>query len=69
MKLRRSTTISWCFSMVAALSGGMLFSGCQTRFKDTIVGGTRDFFLSPQFAASVTQSIATGISDNTSLGQ
>ncbi len=69
MKLRRSTAIGWGFSMVAALSGGMLFGACPTRFKDTVFGGTRDFFLSPQFAATVTESIVTGLSDDTATGQ
>ncbi len=69
MKFRRSTAVGWGFSVMAALSGGMLFSTCTTQFKDTIFGGTREFFLSPQFAATVTESIVAGLSDDSTSGQ
>ena len=33
-------------TLAAALAGGSMLSTCETRLKDAVVGGTKDYFFS-----------------------
>jgi len=44
-------------ALLVALGGGTMFAGCETRVKDSVVGGFRQVILSPQTATLVVQAL------------
>lgn len=44
-------------ALVLALGGGTMFASCETRFKDSVVGGLRQIILSPDAANLIVQAI------------
>jgi hypothetical protein len=45
MRLTRATQVRIAKTLAAALAGGTLMGTCQTRFKESVVQGTRDYLL------------------------
>ena len=45
MKLLRNSRSKLMVTLAVALSGGTVFGGCQTRFKEALVNDTKDYFL------------------------
>jgi hypothetical protein len=46
MRLTRARRTKIARTLAAALAGGTLLGTCQTRFRDSVVGASRDYLLS-----------------------
>ena len=57
MPQTRTNRSKVAMTVAVALSGGTLFSACQARIKDALVGGFTDFILGPTTAATVVEAI------------
>jgi hypothetical protein len=45
MKLNRATQVRIAKMLAAALAGGSVLGTCQTRFKESVVNGAREYLL------------------------
>ncbi len=50
--------------LAVTLGGGTMFGGCETRLKEALVAGTKDYFLN-DFLASLATQVAAATEDAT----
>lgn len=51
-------------TFVAMMAGGSLFTSCQTRIRDSVVGGSRSFVLSLLDPAAILAQLATDVNQS-----